>query len=509
MNDINLDKYYIINPAYKFKDDTKRVILTNNNTLYVDNYNRLETGFSAGFSTIVHPLVAYMFAFFNGEMNLRDTITELSSVINKPFDDVLRTFSLFIYNSEKQMYRLPKNLVAPIPINFIIEKQDLPIRDLLGNIDINKMLLDPELNLNTFRNYVPNEISLMITNKCMTDCVYCYADTSHKVENPLTFERVKELIEEAHSLGCREFGIIGGDIFLYKKWDELLEILHKYEYNPYISTKIPIGEDEIIKLKERNIDNVQISLDTVDREVLKTMIKVPHSYLDKMKNTFDLLQKYNIKLTVKSVITKFNDDLTSVKNLIDFLVQYDNLHTITITPGEFSLHKPFTYKSNKENISKIQEYVKELNNPKVFMQPHNAPDNSCFEKKMIKHNNRAMCSGNASSLFILPDGKVTICEQMYWTPFFLLGDVTHNTIMEVWNSPKALSLWNIKQEEFQDASPCKKCNIFENCRRGLGSCWRMAMMAYGTENYDFPYPQCPYAPPVTKPFYIDEDIAVE
>jgi hypothetical protein len=33
-------------------------------------------------------------------------------------------------------------------------------------------------------------------------------------------------------------------------------------------------------------------------------------------------------------------------------------------------------------------------------------------------------------------------------------------------------------------------------------------MAYGIENYDFPYCECPYAPPVTKPYYIDNDYIV-
>ncbi len=501
MNNIDLDKYYIINPGYKFKDDIKRIVLTNSNSLYFNDYYHIDDpNLSLSFSTIMHPIVAYMFAFFNGEMNLRDTITELSLAIDKPYDDVLSTFSLFIHNSEQQLYTLSKNLVAPIPKNFIIEKQDLPIRDLLGNIDIQKML-SAELDLNTFRNYVPNDVLLMVTNNCVTDCVYCYANRSHKVENPLTFERIKGLIEEAHSLGCKEFTVTGGDIFLYKKWEELLDVLHKHEYDPYLSTKIPIGEDIIIKLKERNIDKIQISLDTMDREVLKTMVKVSFPYLDKMKNTFDLLRKYNIKFTVKSVITKFNDDLTFVKKLVDFLLQYDNLLTLSIAPGNHSLYKHFTYKPNKENLLKIQEYVDELNHPKISMQPLNTPFSGSFEEKKIKHNNRAACSGNATSLFILPDGKVTICEQMYWTPFFIMGDVTNQSIMEVWNSPKALSLWNIKQEEIQDASPCKKCDIFERCRRGAGTCWRMAMQAYGIENYDFPDPDCPYAPPVTKPYY--------
>lgn len=155
-----------------------------------------------------------------------------------------------------------------------------------------------------------------------------------------------------------------------------------------------------------------------------------------------------------------------------------------------------------ESLSRIKEYIDELNHPKIHMNLPLMSFNNSFDEKMIKHNSQSTCSGNLTSLLMLPDGKVLICEQLYWTPFFILDDVTNQSIMEVWNSPKALSLWNITQNEIQEASPCKKCNDFERCRRGCGTCWRMAMQAYGADNYDFPSPNCPYAPPVTKALYL-------
>ena len=103
---------------------------------------------------------------------------------------------------------------------------------------------------------------------------------------------------------------------------------------------------------------------------------------------------------------------------------------------------------------------------------------------------------------MLPDGKVTLCEQLYWHPFFILGDLNRQSIMEMWNSEKALSLWNFSQEEVHNASPCKTCDEFDGCRRGLGNCWRQAIAAYGSENYDFPSPDCPKAPPIPKDFYM-------
>ena len=103
--------------------------------------------------------------------------------------------------------------------------------------------------------------------------------------------------------------------------------------------------------------------------------------------------------------------------------------------------------------------------------------------------------------FTLPDGKVTICEQMYWHPFFILGDLSKQSIMEMWSSEKALDLWNFSREEVKDSSPCKTCADFEICRRGRGNCWRYAIAAYGEENYDYPAPNCPLAPEVTRPYF--------
>ena len=60
--------------------------------------------------------------------------------------------------------------------------------------------------------------------------------------------------------------------------------------------------------------------------------------------------------------------------------------------------------------------------------------------------------------------------------------------MEMWNSEKALNLWNFSQDEVRDSSPCKTCADFEECRRGKGNCWRFAIAAYGEENYDYPAP---------------------
>lgn len=503
---INEDNTYMVNPAYKFRSDIKRVVLTNSDSLiysdmefYDDNGGKVSF-----FKTIVHPLIAYLFTFFDGSKNFRNVIEEISAIVEQPYEMVKQSFIPFIENQEEFYYLINDNLYAPIPNRFLILKtSDIPTRDLINKIDFESMMNN--LDLSTMRYYIPDSIDLMLTTKCITDCVYCYAD-KQPVKNPLTFDRIVELIKEASELGCRDFGIIGGDVLLYEKWSSLINILHEYNYEPYLSTKTPLNENQILELKKAKIKRIQISIDTIKNNIAMEMLHVKKDYLDKLKQTLYLLNKHEIKIRVKSVITKYNDNINDVSELIKYLQDFEHLENLSIAPGEYSSYKSFDdYKTNKTNFSKIMDYVIEENKKdkritasRIMSFDYNKP----IIEKFKEHNNRATCSGNESSFFILPDGKVTLCEQLYWNPYFIIGDLSKQSIMEVWNSPKAMSLWNISQDEIKESSPCKHCNIFEDCRRKRGICWRMAVQAYGNENWDYPYPQCPYAEEPQKTFYL-------
>ena len=123
---------------------------------------------------------------------------------------------------------------------------------------------------------------------------------------------------------------------------------------------------------------------------------------------------------------------------------------------------------------------------------------SASHKMKVHHDNkdsffnRVFCSGLFSSLYILPDGKVTICEQLYWNKDFIIGDVTKNSIQEIWDSDKAKSLYYIKQEDIPSDSLCHSCEDFEKCRRPRQVCYREIIKKYGTEKWYYPDVKCPY-----------------
>lgn len=104
------------------------------------------------------------------------------------------------------------------------------------------------------------------------------------------------------------------------------------------------------------------------------------------------------------------------------------------------------------------------------------------------------CSANSTHMFILPDGQVSICEQFYWNSRFLIGDLKRQSISEVWNSPKALHLANLKECDYSDESACKTCKMLETCNSFMNKCYTFVIKAYEDEHWDYPDPRCYYAP---------------
>lgn len=58
----------------------------------------------------------------------------------------------------------------------------------------------------------PQSLLFMLTNKCVTNCKYCYADKKTKCIE-LDTEKILALIEEAKQLKMSYIDIIGGEVF--------------------------------------------------------------------------------------------------------------------------------------------------------------------------------------------------------------------------------------------------------------------------------------------------------
>lgn len=494
---MKLDNIYILNPYYTLRNDRKRIILCKSPSFKVP----LDIAEDDIF-VFIHPVFAIILSLFNGKDRLETVLQKMSEILNSPIEDCYEFVVPFFENPKRigmeydgVSFELPKMILLDNSKNKF-NYRELNYRD---------YIIEDELDFVTQRLFEgPTTLRILVNTVCATDCVYCYVDRRIKDNCKIPIERIKELISEAKEMKVVDFDIAGTEIFMYKHWYELVKELVDNGYYPYLSTKLPISEEIVIKLKSIGINDLQLSIDTLDEEesVIINQNK-KDGYVGRMFKTLKYLEKHDINVAINTVVTKYNSSLDGIKKLLDKISEYSNIEAVTLNPAERSLgcsgEEFDVFKNLAPELESVKNYVYMLeSNYKFRLSFADYLDKSEFEAdfttKLEKHQSRAMCSANVSQVCILNDGQVTICEELYWNKNFLIGNVLDNSIKEIWQSDKALKLNQMDRTNFSENSHCKTCLHFDNCRLTLGVCWSNVIMAYGEEHWDFPSPNCPHSP---------------
>lgn len=488
----------IFNPKYILKKD-KGCVMILSKSVYDTEYNH---DINFGMMNNIHSIHAAILSFFDGR-NTDEAINEAAKFLNidKSF---IHNLVDKLANNKEDFFVNYNGISIIFPKNTLISSEEVPTAKYdasifdYGNTD-----------LFLKRHLTPTDITIMVNTRCATDCIYCYADRRIELDCKIPLPRIINLINEAKSFGARSFHVIGGEFFLYSKWEEVVQTLMANDYHPFISTKVPIGEKIVSKLKDQNIQYIQVSLDSFIQKSLKNILNISYNYKVQMEKTFRLLEKYGIKVFVHTVMNKINQNIEDVDALFLFLKQFTNIGYWRLDKAGASLYKGrgvYSYQTFKPNIDKLQEIIN-------YIETNKLRDNCSFNIiceglkgsesttsspiddniKYNKFNQRSSCSANTSNLFILPDGQVTICEELYWTPRYIIGNIMQKSLLEIWNSETAVNLFNISQDSFPEESPCKSCSMFHECRTGKGVCHRDILKAYGTDKWYYPDPKCPKA----------------
>lgn len=499
---MDIEKRYILNPAYFLSNDVHRAIIGAYDSpgmkpeMYTDNW-----------TTNIHPFFAQFLSFFNGDSDLNGTILDIAKYLKISGGRAEILVRHLINNDIVGLKH--ENTVSIFPKNTLIEKGQFSRRHVY---EPEQFIIAKELDMTSNRLYKPVLVLLELTMQCYTDCVYCYADRAEQKRNNLSLEQIINIIREAKSLGVVEFELNGGEILLHPHYKEILEELTANGYYPFISTKIPLRRDVLDFLKNKGLTNVQISLDSLDDKTLSETLKVSGSYASQMYNTLQMLDEMEFDWSINTVLTKYNSSLErEIRPLISKLSPFQNLKSITIVPAVYSLYKtPCHYNQIKiplTDLEAISRYVEELSSQsRIPITVAGYDVQSDFEapnKSMDKFRERVLCAGDCENFIILPDGKVTICEELYWHPRFIIGDLTRQSMSEVWMSSRDNLIFNLTPDDIQDSSPCKKCGEFNSCRNAQRICWKNVLLAYGHQAWDFPDPQCPYSPSPVNTFCLE------
>lgn len=491
----NLDQVYVLNPYYRLRPDIHRVVL------YAKGGN--EQDCSRHWCTFIHPLHAVLLSFFTYKRTLKENLALLSDFFSRPESEVTQWVKRFIEN-EGPIQATSGGTIIHFPKRVLIEVKDGMEESAFTQTDANRFLWK-HLDLRTRRLYTgPLIVTLMLTNRCRTHCRYCYADTTTRVANPLSTARWLELIREAARMEVASVNLMGGEVFLHPDWPLLLQETVKLDMEPdFLSTKIPLNRAMVNSLKACGYKGViQVSLDAASDAIVNPLIDTKPGYVRAVLEGLRLLDESGLNYQVATVLTTSNSHWKVLEALYEELCRLKRLQDWRLVPVNNSISKPYEeFSSLKPSgrqltdlFEKVEMHVKESSPFPVILGKdvlhkryrQTTGGSRCFEG--------SECSALNSHLFVLPDGKVTICEQLYWNPRFLIGDVTSMTLKEIWNSKKARSLCSLRQTDLQPQSPCGRCALFEQCFGYRNRCWSDIIKAYGPDCWDYPDPRCTWAP---------------
>jgi len=479
---------YVFNHHYILRHDEQRSIL------FAHDYNDSIVNVSKEWGSYIHPIYAMMLSMFSIPTTLENAITKISRFFDFSNEYVTELITKFIEN-EEEFHTKYAGSSNSFPKNLIIREENLRDRIRLYEPE---MFIYSKIDLKTFRLYsAPLNVTFMVTNKCLTNCIYCYADRNVKCKN-LDFAEVEKIIDDAYNLKIHTFNVDGGDFFLYPHWRKLLEKLKNCEYRPeIISTKYPISEIDIKDFAKYNI-SLQVSLDSINQEVLNKIVGKISDYAEKMKRTLNTLDTY-IPFQIATILTKYNSSIAELEKMYDLFKGYKNIRRWEIRVGFKSLYSKKNFeeiKIEEKEIKAIEKWISTKQKVSKFeIQWSPGREVNFFKAKNgSKDFAGSRCSADTLHIFILPDGKVTICEQLYWKKNFIIGDLKQNSISEIWNSDRALFFANITQKDYSQDSACKNCSIFKECRSNMNNCYANILKVYGDEHWDYPDPRCAKAP---------------
>lgn len=148
-------------------------------------------------------------------------------------------------------------------------------------------------------------VRIAVTDRCNLRCFYCmpaegipYDPKSHL----LSYEEITRLLRVLGGLGFRKVRFTGGEPFLRKDFMQLLENTASLEdYSSiHITSNGTLLQKHIPRLKQLGITNINLSIDSLDRERFHTITR--RDDFEKVMQTFHLLLDNGFKVKLNAVI---------------------------------------------------------------------------------------------------------------------------------------------------------------------------------------------------------------
>ncbi|RUM29480.1 MAG: radical SAM/SPASM domain-containing protein [Aquifex sp.] len=309
-----------------------------------------------------------------------------------------------------------------------------------------------------------------LTNRCNLYCKHCYAWANSEKEE-LSFEEVKEVIEELPANGVRFAILSGGEPLLREDIYEVSELLRKRGIKTYLSTNGLLINSENIRDIKKYFDYVGISIDG-DPEVHDKFRGKEGSFKESLK-AIELSLSEGIRTGLRFTLTKLTrsslpyvfklvEEVGIPKIYISHLVYSGRGQKLTVAQKEeyrkdveFIMKKSFDYVEKGKGIEVVTG-----NNEADAVILYKEFKKRYPEKADVLYETLRNWGGNQAGVRLVNiDHKGNVKPDPFF--FHSLGNLRGRRFTEIWNSNGLLS--KLREKPRKIKGKCKDCPYLDIC----------------------------------------------
>ncbi|WP_242939277.1 radical SAM/SPASM domain-containing protein [Tepidibacter thalassicus] len=305
-------------------------------------------------------------------------------------------------------------------------------------------------------------ISFDITTKCNLNCNHCRTEI---LENELTTNEIFKVIDNIAQLNPRFIALTGGEPFIRKDLDKIIERIKSYDIAVQINTNsLLIEEDYLVELTEKyGIDYIQVSLDGLESSHMEYRGKdVFTRTIEQMK----MITKHT-KLIINTTVSKLN--INKLHDIAKYLFEEEKIDCYTwglkrlIPTNDFG-KKYFLQKDDLYRLCEIWNELRKEYKDRVMIKT-DTPQKNCLSREQVKlamdkyQMKVAGCAACNSSITIRANGDISPCTIIP----LKLGNLLEMDIHEIMNTTMMQNLIHRKNFEGKCGS-CENLNLCGGCR---------------------------------------------
>jgi len=310
---------------------------------------------------------------------------------------------------------------------------------------------------------------LHITNLCNLKCKHCYASAGEKLNNELTFDEIRKIVDQLVELKINYITLSGGEPFAREDLYEIIKYIRSKDINIMITTNGTLLDYESIKkIKELGVDSLQISIDSNIREVHDKFRGLPGCF-DKAVEGIRLCKENGIKVSLMSTLSTINRE--NIDDLIKFAAEDLRVNGFAmerfVPEGRGNNEKEIAITSAdlKRCLEKI--YNARLKYKNCFFTTNDPLfsfiDGTASAMYELSKDNPHLCGGcslGKMAFIITPDGEVGLCTRLYTK----IGSIREKTIKEILKDSELLNTVCDRTRLQGKCGRCKYKRICGGCR---------------------------------------------